>query len=119
LDGVDLAPSRYGPATSVRSIRLGFLGRWLFRCEDPRSWGLDFLGFPWGDSGRTSRTANRWAGGDWGGDGGDTLYIYITFALSTFAILYTKLLVYNACRARARAVAWVGWPIFLRGLAQP
>jgi hypothetical protein len=36
-----------GAATSVRSIRLGFLGRWPFRCEDPRSWGLDFLGFSW------------------------------------------------------------------------
>src|ERR1700683_2882228 len=37
-----------GPATSVRSIRLGFLGPWPFRCEDParRGWiSLDFLGF--------------------------------------------------------------------------
>jgi hypothetical protein len=30
-----------------RSIRLGFLGRWPFRCEDPQLSGLDSLGFPW------------------------------------------------------------------------
>jgi hypothetical protein len=37
-----------GPAISVRSIRLGFLGPWPFRCEDPayEHWiVLDFLGF--------------------------------------------------------------------------
>src|SRR5271156_4087376 len=27
--------------------RLGFLGRWPFRCENPCSDVLDFLGFPW------------------------------------------------------------------------
>jgi hypothetical protein len=35
-------------ATLVRSIRLGFLGSWLFRCEnrDQEGWiSLDFLGF--------------------------------------------------------------------------
>jgi hypothetical protein len=26
---------------------LGFLGPWLFRFENPRFEGLDFLGFPW------------------------------------------------------------------------
>ena len=26
---------------------LGFLGPIAFRCEGPRSWGLDCLGFPW------------------------------------------------------------------------
>jgi hypothetical protein len=26
---------------------LGFLGGPPVRCEDPRLWGLDFLGFPW------------------------------------------------------------------------
>jgi hypothetical protein len=26
---------------------LGFLGPWLFRFENPRFRGLDFLGFPW------------------------------------------------------------------------
>ena len=39
-----------GPATSVRSIRLGFLGLWRFRCERPlhEPWiVLDCLGFPW------------------------------------------------------------------------
>jgi hypothetical protein len=36
-----------GPATSVRSIRLGFLSPGPFRREDPRLWVLDSLGFPW------------------------------------------------------------------------
>ena len=33
--------------SQVRSIRLGFLGSWLFRCKAPAYEGLDFLGFPW------------------------------------------------------------------------
>jgi hypothetical protein len=36
LDRVGLAPSRQGGATSVRPIRLGFLGCWPFRCENPQ-----------------------------------------------------------------------------------
>jgi hypothetical protein len=36
-----------GPATLAPRANLGFLGRWPFRCEAPRFWGLDFLGFPW------------------------------------------------------------------------
>ena len=40
-------PLGNGPRV-VRPIRLGFLGPWPFRCEDPRLEGwivLDFLGF--------------------------------------------------------------------------
>src|ERR1700722_19922141 len=33
------------PAISVRTIRLGFLGRWPFRYQQLRFWALDFLGF--------------------------------------------------------------------------
>jgi len=47
LDGVGFAASRQRAATLVQSTRLGFLGPWPFRCEGSRSWGLDFLGFPW------------------------------------------------------------------------
>jgi hypothetical protein len=28
-------------------MHLGFLGWCPFRCEGPRLWALDFLGFPW------------------------------------------------------------------------
>jgi hypothetical protein len=38
------------PRHPFRSIRLGFLGAWPFRCEGTADEGwisLDFLGFPW------------------------------------------------------------------------
>jgi hypothetical protein len=38
-------PTLSRAAPWVRSIRLGFLGAWPFRCEDPRSRALDYLGF--------------------------------------------------------------------------
>jgi hypothetical protein len=47
LDDVGLAQSRRRVPSPIRSIRLDFLGPWPFRCEDPRSWVLDRLGFPW------------------------------------------------------------------------
>jgi len=38
-------PSRSAPTTSVRSIRLGFLGSWPFRYGNHLFRVLDFLGF--------------------------------------------------------------------------
>jgi hypothetical protein len=48
LEGVCVAPYRGGPRYRSGLIRLGFLGPWPFRSEDPDSEGwisLDFLGF--------------------------------------------------------------------------
>jgi hypothetical protein len=45
LDGVGLAPAGDGP--DAHTVDLGFLGPSPFRCEDPRLWAFDFLGFPW------------------------------------------------------------------------
>src|ERR1700679_4284863 len=36
-----------GGRDAVRRPGLGFLGTSLFRCENPRFWGLEKLGFPW------------------------------------------------------------------------
>src|SRR5271155_4140396 len=39
--GARLCASASGLARSLRSLGLGFLGAWPFRCEDPRFRGLD------------------------------------------------------------------------------
>ena len=46
--GRDAIADRAGPGDRAAApAGLGFLGRSPFRCENPRSELLDFLGFPW------------------------------------------------------------------------